>query len=315
MRFFEYIPRLKDRPFIIQLLVLILIIFVSTVLLMVLGIVAALPIYGLDAISSLGMVDYSGNAELIGFLKYFQVVNQLGVFIVPAIVFAYLYNKQPASYLQINRNFSFSFLVLSVVLILITIPFVNRLVEINEQMQLPGFMWRLENWMRNSEDQTRELTDAFLSVSSISGLFVNLLIIALLAALSEELLFRGVILQLFHQSTRNVHLAVIISAILFSGLHMQFYGFLPRTLLGILFGYLFVWSGSLWIPIILHFIFNGISVVAAYLYEIGRIQTDVASLGTNLNNFVVLGSALGSLILMLVLNRKFIQSQKVDASH
>jgi membrane protease YdiL (CAAX protease family) len=281
---------------------------------MVLGILAALPFYGLDAISNLGMVDYAGNPKMIGFLKYFQVVNQLGVFIVPAFVFAYLYNRKPASYLQINRRFNFSFLLIAVVLILLVIPFVNRLVEINEQMQLPGFLWRIENWMRNSEDQTRELTDAFLSVSSMSGLFVNLLIIALLASLSEELLFRGVILQLFHQSTRNVHLAVIISAILFSALHMQFYGFLPRTVLGILFGYLFVWSGSLWIPIILHFIFNGISVVAAYLYEIGHIQTDVASLGADQNNFIVLASALGSLILMYMLNRKFMQSPKIDSS-
>ncbi len=305
MAIFDLLPKLENRPVLHQVLALIVVIFISTILFMFIGIVIALPFYGLGILDQMNAVDYEGNEVLTGFLKYFQVVNQVGVFIVPAILYAWLHNRKPASYLRMNERFSSAFFILSIILILISIPFVNRLVEINEQMKLPGFLWRVEEWMRNSEDQTQELTRAFLNVNNIKGLLVNLFVIALLASLSEELLFRGVILQMFYNSTRNIHLAVLISAILFSALHMQFYGFLPRTVLGIIFGYLFVWSGSLWIPIILHFIFNGISVVAAYLFEIGYIQTDFESFGTQQNNFVVLGSALGSLAVMFFLHRKF----------
>lgn len=274
---------------------------------MVLGIVVALPFYGLETLEMFGNPNYASNTELVGFLKYFQVINQLGVFIAPALLFGYLYHRKTVDYLHINKGFVFSFLGLSLVLIIMVIPFINRLVEINEHMQLPQFMWRIESWMQASEMQTRELTQAFLNTDSVSGLFINLFVIALMASLSEELLFRGVILRMFYSSTRNIHIAVLLSAILFSALHMQFYGFLPRTLLGIIFGYLFVWSGSLWIPIILHFIFNGISVVAAYLFANGQIETNYEALGTNQSNLVVLASAIGSLALMYLLNRRMLK--------
>ena len=147
------------------------------------------------------------------------------------------------------------------------------------------------------------LTESFLNVSTFGGLVVNLIIIALLAAVGEELLFRGVILQLFVEWFKNKHLAIIISAILFSAMHIQFYGFLPRMILGILFGYIFIWSGSLWIPILLHFIFNGITVVAAYLFHKGLIQTDVESFGVTENAFLVLSSFLLIILLLFVIYR------------
>ena len=299
-----FLPRLIERPVIIQFLVLLLLILVSTVIFMAIGTLVALPFYGKEAFAYLSNMNFSNNDELISFLKYFQVVNQIGVFIAPAILFAYLYNRRAAAYLHTNNGFGLQFFILSVVLIIMVIPFINRLVEINEQMQLPGFLWRIESWMRSSEDQTQELTSAFLNTNTISGLIINLFVIALLAALSEELLFRGVILQLFYKSYRNIHVAVLFSAILFSALHMQFYGFLPRTLLGIIFGYLFVWSGSIWIPIILHFIFNGISVVAAYLYQTGNTGTSYETLGTDQSNLIVLASAIGSVAVIYLLNRR-----------
>jgi len=109
-------------------------------------------------------------------------------------------------------------------------------------MHLPEVLSRVEIWMRNSEESAEKLTDAFLSSASWTGFLVNLLMIAVLAAVGEELIFRGILIKIFHEWTRNLHVAVIISALLFSAFHLQFYGFFARLALGLVLGYLFVWT-------------------------------------------------------------------------
>jgi len=104
--------------------------------------------------------------------------------------------------------------------------------------------------------------------------------IAILPAIGEELLFRGVLQRIFANWTKNIHLGVWIAAILFSAMHMQFYGFLPRMMLGVLFGYLFVWSGSLLLPILCHFINNGSAVIYAYVAGVDQFLEQEDSLGT-----------------------------------
>jgi len=128
----------------------------------------------------------------------------------------------------------------------------------------------------------------------------NLFMIAMLPALGEEFLFRGVLLRLFREWTHSTHLAVFISALLFSALHLQFYGFLPRLILGLMLGYVFVWSGSVWVPVIVHFFNNGLAVVAAWLYERGSITTDVESLGSADQPFLIVASGLMATTLMLL---------------
>jgi uncharacterized protein len=284
------IPRLEGKSFAQKFLFLLFIIAICFLISILLGAVLAIPIFGLDSVLKINQPDFLSDPKGTGLLKFFQAINQIGIFVVPAFIFGYLVNRRSLRYLQLDRRFSFSILALSLILIIVSIPLINLLVEFNEQMQLPRFLSNVEKWMRNAEDQAKLLTEVFLKVDTVTGLLVNLFIVAFLASLGEELLFRGVILRLFRELFGNIHLAVILSAVLFSALHMQFYGFLPRTLLGILFGYLFIWSGSLWIPIILHFVFNGISVVAAYLYETGSIQTDFESFGSNQDSLVVAGS-------------------------
>jgi hypothetical protein len=297
------LPYLKEKPVVIKGLILVLLIAVSLLLTMVLGIVLALPFYGIGILEQFSELNDYSNESTIHFLKYFQVVNQIGFFILPAIFYAYLESRKPASYLKLNTRLNFANLLIASILIIVSIPAINWLVEINEGMKLPEAFSGLEKWMRDSENATNELTEAFLNISTTWGLIVNIIIIALLAAVGEELLFRGVILQLFVEWFKNKHIAIIASAILFSALHLQFYGFLPRMVLGMLFGYIFVWSGSLWLPIVLHFIFNGITVVAAYLYNKGLIQTDVESFGVSDNTLVVLSSFLMIILCLFILYR------------
>ncbi len=300
---FEFLPYLNGKPFYLKISILILVIAVSLVLTSILGILIALPFFGTGILENFNEINGISNEFDIRFLKYFQVVNQLGVFIIPVLFYAYLENRKIGNYLKVDKKPGARFLILSSILIIASIPAINWMVVLNEQMSLPEFMKGFESWMRESEDKANKLTEAFLEVDTISGLIVNLFIIALLAALGEELLFRGVVLQLFYEGLKNSHLAVFISAILFSALHLQFYGFLPRTVLGILFGYIFIWTGSLWIPIILHFLFNGITVVAAYLYNTGHISTDIESFGTTDNNIIIIGSFIISIILLFAIYR------------
>lgn len=143
-------------------------------------------------------------------------------------------------------------------------PFLSWLIEINEAIHFPEFMAGVEQWMRISEEQAAGLTKAFLTFDGVGSLIYVLIIVAIVPALGEEFLFRGVLQKTFIQWTKNPHWGIWITAILFSALHMQFFGFFPRLLLGVVFGYLFLWSTSLWLPIIGHFINNASVVLISY---------------------------------------------------
>jgi len=299
----DFFPYLKDKSILYKISTLVLIIAISLVLLMVIGILLAVPFFGTGFLTGFNAMNDFNDITTIAFLKYFQVVNQIGVFILPALLYGYLENRNSCTYLNIDRKPGIYILFISIFLIIAFIPAVNAMVWLNEQMKLPAFMKGIEDWMRESEDKTNLLTEAFLSVSTLGGLIINLFIIGFLAALGEEFLFRGVVLRLLSDGLKNTHLAVMLSAILFSAFHMQFFGFLPRTALGILFGYIYVWSGSLWIPVILHFIFNGTTVAVAYLYQNGSISTDIESFGVTDNVFIISASFIFTFLFLWIIYR------------
>ena len=148
-------------------------------------------------------------------------------------------------------------------------------------MELPAFLKSIEDAMRAAEDRAALITEAFLKMNNISDLLINLIVVAVLPAIGEELLFRGVLQRLLGEWSKNIHAGIWISAFVFSAMHAQFYGFVPRMLLGALFGYLLVWSGSLWLPILAHFINNGSAVLFTYLFAKGTIQTNPDELGSS----------------------------------
>lgn len=141
-------------------------------------------------------------------------------------------------------------------------------------MKLPGFLKGIEDWMLRKELEVGNLTKQLLVMNSISVLLVNLLMFVVIPAFGEELIFRGCLQKIFKRLTGNYHIAIWITAIIFSAIHVQFYGFIPRMLLGALFGYLLVWSGSLWLPILAHFMNNAIAVITAYIYQQKGISLD-----------------------------------------
>ncbi|MFA5196683.1 MAG: CPBP family intramembrane glutamic endopeptidase, partial [Bacteroidales bacterium] len=138
------------------------------------------------------------------------------------------------------------------------------------------------------------------------GFFINILMIAVLPAIGEEFFFRGVLQRLLGEWFKNVHVAVIVTAVIFSAFHLQFYGFLPRFLLGMFLGYIFYWSGSLWVPIIVHFINNGLAVVVAWLSARGMVDFNFETFGSSDNLFVIISSGVivAGLMFVLFLSKK-----------
>ena len=164
--------------------------------------------------------------------------------------------------------------------------------ELNQHATLPAVLKGLEDWMKAAENRAGELTKVFLGTNTYIGLAVNLFVIALLPAIGEELLFRGALQRLLGELTRNKHAGIVLSAIAFSALHMQFYGFLPRMMLGIYFGYLVLWSGSLWPAIIGHFINNATAVVFYFVQQKEKLPIDPDTIGTKAGDEMILLSTL-----------------------
>jgi membrane protease YdiL (CAAX protease family) len=246
---------------------------------------------------SIPNIDELDNPDIIRVLKYFQVVQSVGVFIVPPFILAWLFHGKIAGYLFLDKQVNFSSVFLVLVLSVAASPFVNFIGEMNENMQFPEWLSGVENWMKNAEDKAAEITVAFLQVETIGGLAFNIFMIAFLPAIGEELLFRGVIQRIFTNWTRNYHWGIWISAFLFSALHLQFYGFVPRLFLGVLFGYLLVWSGSIWLPIIAHFINNGVAVVAMYMIDKELLSPEIEEIGSTSDSYYM---AVISLVLIVV---------------
>ncbi|HEY9045626.1 MAG TPA: type II CAAX endopeptidase family protein [Ohtaekwangia sp.] len=147
-------------------------------------------------------------------------------------------------------------------------------IEWNKDIHLPS---GIEEWAKSTEEQLGELTEYLTSFDSQAQVFLALIVIAVLPAIGEELVFRGIIQREFFRASNNIHLAIWTSAAIFSAIHLQFYGFVPRMLLGALFGYVYYWSGNLWIPVLAHFINNGFTVIAMYLYQQGSVKMDIES--------------------------------------
>lgn len=222
-----------------------------------------------------------------------QIISQIGLFLIPPFLFAWIIHDRPVTYyLTLNSSIALFPVLLIFPLVFLTLPLVSWLTEINQMAPLPDAL-------ALSETRAEILINLFMSDSSIQGLMLNLLMIAILPAIGEELFFRGVIQQQLARGLRNPHLAVWITAIIFSFFHFQFHGFLPRMFLGVLFGYLFVCSGNLWIPILAHLINNGAAVLVEFLSQREIIETGYAEFGTHYSTAQVILSAALTITLCL----------------
>ncbi|WP_321997441.1 CPBP family intramembrane glutamic endopeptidase [Draconibacterium orientale] len=291
------------KPF-SQLFFAAFIVVASILIFFVLSLVVAIPIWGFNTVLNLPAINSETPLNIINLYKFIQVVQAIGFFIVPPFILGYLFHGQSNEYLYLNKSFNSQSVILVVAMMFFAAPAINLIGELNSNMSFPEWLSGVEEWMRNAEQNAAEITKAFLNVKTIGGLAFNVFMVALLPAVGEELLFRGVIQKIFSKITRSHHWGIWISAILFSALHMQFYGFVPRVLLGALFGYLLVWSGSMWLPIIAHFLNNAIAVIAMYFINNGLMNPQYEEIGSTGDSYYMAGISLAlTLVFLLMLKR------------
>ncbi len=195
-------------------------------------------------------------------MRLLQLISAVGTFLFPAVALAWTCSNNPKEYLSIGKIPKGQILLLTLVSIFLLSPSISLAGLLNKQMELPSFMEPVENWMRAQEKTAEELTLMLLAGKGIVTLLFNLLVIALAAGITEEFLFRGAVQRVIGGWTRNHHIIIWSAAILFSAFHMQFFGFLPRMLLGAYFGYLLYWGRNIWIPVFAHFTNNAFAVIS-----------------------------------------------------
>lgn len=193
--------------------------------------------------------------------RVIQTISSLGLFLLPAIGMALFCDTSPRHYLSLRKvNDERVWLLVLASMFLIAAP-INFIAMLNQQMELPTFMAPVEQWMRSQEDLALQLTQAMIGDGTPQLLAINLIVMALCPAITEEFFFRAALQRLIGKWNPNPHFVIWSAAILFSAFHLQFYGFIPRMLLGAYLGYLLLWTRSIWIPVFAHFINNATAVI------------------------------------------------------
>lgn len=229
---------------------------------------AAVPfLFGIPFMELLENMGALYGPENTGVLKFLQAANSFGTFVVPPLIYFWAAGVQGNEYLTRNKRHFLLFLLIALGLGFVSSPLIELSYRLNQFLDLPPFLEGLEAWMRQSEKTMEELTKVFLQTEGWADFLVNLLVIAVIPAIGEELMFRGALQKIFSRWMGNVHWAIFLTAFLFAFIHLQFFGFLPRFLLGLLFGYLFYWSGNIWVPVAAHFLNNGMIVLLSFLFQ------------------------------------------------
>ena len=220
--------------------------------------VAAIAMFGADALSSTGAL--MSNPQ---FLRVAQIIQVFGLMFVPSITFFSLFGNDD-DFAQFTSHSKGKIYIMSTIAILISQPLIGWSAWANSQLMHLAPQSELISWMDGKEKELADLTYLFLNTTQMPVMLMNVIIMAVLPALFEEMFFRGVLQQKLTQWWGKGHLAIFVTAIVFSAIHMQFITFLPRFLLGLLLGYLLRWGKTLWLPILAHFINNFVAVLTFY---------------------------------------------------
>jgi len=285
-------PFAKADPF-LQVIILFLLSFmgIAVFLFMANGLVNA--VWGVSFFSDPASIQDYENPQIVQINRVLLMFQHLGMFVVPAIIFAAVISTNWRNYLgfiPVKPLFALG----AVFVMLSALPAINALSWLNMQMQFPEFMSGIEDVFGGMEEGAAELTKAITQTDSVWIFIFNIVVVALLPAIGEEMIFRGALMPVLIKWTGKKHTGVWVSAALFSAMHMQFYGFLPRMMLGALLGYLFLWSRSLWSPIIAHFTNNALAVFLLFMISKGEINED-------LDTFTPEGSDLMLLVMSVIL--------------
>lgn len=206
-------------------------------------------------------------------LRIATLINDIIMFVMPPVICAVVYSYRPAEYLRVESAPGLTPLILAVGTMICSIPMMNMIIEWNEGLSLPSSLAAMESWMREAEQQAGDTVNTLMGGSSAGSLILSILIVGVLAGFSEELFFRGGIQRLLVSGRVNPHVAIWVTAFLFSAIHLQFFGFFPRLLLGAFFGYLLYWTKNLWVPIVCHILNNSIVATVTWMTARGSVTS------------------------------------------
>ena len=258
-------PLLANKKPLVQLIFLLLFVIGGMLVFSALGLLCATLIWGADIISN----------PTAAYYRLIQVFSAVGTFLAPALLFSFSSTRGWFRYPMADRLPKNSRLFLYILLLSVfLIPLVGYVAYLNEQLHLPEALASIEEWMQTQEEANNHVLETILGASDIPTFLLNLLICAALPAICEEFLFRGTLQTLFQRWTGRPHIAIWLSGFIFSAIHLQFSGFFARWLLGAYLGYLFWWSGSIWLPVVAHFLHNALSVTAQLLVVRGVIADE-----------------------------------------
>lgn len=250
------------------------------------------------------------------FLRVMLAVQFVGLFVAPALMFAYLSDPEPARYLGLRKSPPLYFIT-GILVMVAAIPLVEYSGFLNQKMAFPD---GIESWMKSTEKDAQQQIGMLLQGRSVSNLILNIVMIAGFAGIGEELFFRGVLQRLAIWGFKNVWIGIIVTAVLFSALHLQFYGFFPRFLLGVLLGAVYWYSGSLWPAIVAHFFYDALLITLAYFNPsmITDEQTSIIPSSSMLVMAIVSAAATAAVVLYMrkkstVSESRFYQERSIDA--
>jgi uncharacterized protein len=199
------------------------------------------------------------------YIRFALIAQDISFFIMPSfiilIVLDPFYKTGILNITKVRLNETLLIIILS----FCAFPVTSLAGQLNSSLTLPHRLSGIEQWMRDKEDYADHLLEVIMTPETLQGMLINLVLVAALPAIGEELIFRGVFQKIFQDLFRSGHLAVFVTSVLFSTVHFQFYGFFPRFILGAIFGYLFFWGRNIWLPVLAHFMNNAVPTVGAYV--------------------------------------------------
>jgi len=286
---------LKTKPVWIQLLLFIGMAFGLFMILTLVGSIALTKITGVSLLEVKDIAKWNANdPKMIYFIRGLLLLQFLGLFLIPSLLFAYFSDPKPLNYLGLKLPQKNIYWLLAIVIMFVAIPAVEYIGALNQKM---NFGTATHKWMKGMEEEAAKQIQFMLSKHTPGELITNLIFISLFAGVGEEIFFRGVLQRMFIRAFKNPWMGIVLTATIFSAFHFQFFGFFPRLALGIVLGAIYWYSGSLWAAIIAHFIYDAFIIVLVYFNPSMLNNPDQTLMNPN----TLLPMAVGSVFLTIVL--------------
>jgi uncharacterized protein len=252
-------------------------VFFTGLVFQLLGIFMATLFYDVSLSELLQSGDLLDQGQINAF-KLVQIIGALGTFVFSSLLLSFVYTGKWLGYFPFRQLTDSKAVVLIILIMVAALPFVNFLTEMNQRLEFP--FSGVEQYLRQMEEQTEKLMMTLIRADHLGALLVNLFMIALIPAVGEELVFRGLIQRHLTEWFRNPHVAIIVASAIFSLVHFQIYSFLPRFFLGLVLGYTFYYGKSIWYPIIAHLANNTLGVLFYYFYMNELTGDSLETIGT-----------------------------------